>query len=347
MQSIVAASTLMGLWATQVLAQDQLGLCTGAGCEYCPNKLTTAGKGYPTCVVYDRDTTLGGFQDQYKLVADTREVWFDIPLDPNPQCKTIVRSPAGNDQENCGYPVVANRGGVCFKAEIKPSFMIQFCCGTGDCTAAGVEKRDDNSLVFSSVVLRDAEGDLVVPHSVGQDGIDRMPVFLEDYGVDNATITPSKTPSGALVYKIDLPQRTAKAKRDCDHYEPDGDPYTKTGLTSQQVGGYICGKNTRVDITNENSVSRSTTFGSSVSDPFGIVSASIEFTTEEEASQSYTYSFTPEKAMCGHVAFTPFFTCTGGTITGCDGGDQKGEVCTAKRIDKSQIDGAYHFVQTG
>jgi len=114
---------------------------------------------------------------------------------------------------------------------------------------------------------------------------------------------------------------------------------------SQQVSGNICDTTSKVTITNENSVSRTTTFGASVSDPFGIVSASVEFSTEETATQSYSYEFTPKEGQCGHVSFTPFFICVGGTITGCEGGDQTGEVCTAKRISDNQIDGAYRFVQ--
>ena len=93
-----------------------------------------------------------------------------------------------------------------------------------------------------------------------------------------------------------------------------------------QVSGFICDTTSKVTIENSMSVSHTTTFGSSVSDPFGIVSASVEFSTEESASQSYSYEFTPKEGQCGHVSFTPFFNCVGGTITGCEGGDQTGEV---------------------
>lgn len=78
MSFTVKASILTGLLAAGALADDQVGLCTGNDCGYCPNKLTTTGKGYPTCVVYDRDTTLGGHKDDYELHSDTRYVWFDI-----------------------------------------------------------------------------------------------------------------------------------------------------------------------------------------------------------------------------------------------------------------------------
>lgn len=120
---------------------------------------------------------------------------------------------------------------------------------------------------------------------------------------------------------------------------------TFTGTASQQVSGYICGTTSKVTITNENSVAHTTTFGASVGDPFGVVSASTEFSTEESASQSYSYEFTPAEGQCGHVSFTPFFECVKGSIAKCKDGDQTGEVCTAKRISDKQIDGAYIFVQ--
>ena len=117
------------------------------------------------------------------------------------------------------------------------------------------------------------------------------------------------------------------------------------GDVSYKVSGDICDPS-KAKVSNTNSISRTETFGASVSDPFGIVSASVEFSTEETASQSYEYEFTPSPGQCGHVSWTPYFNCVGGTITGCEGGDQTGEVCTAKRLNNNQLDGVYLFVQT-
>lgn len=227
----------------------------------------------------------------------------------------------------------------------KSIFMVQFCCGTGDCTSAGVEKRSDGS--FSSMVLRDSENNIIVPHSVGDASGDKMDVFMEDLGLNSSSVTMSQSSSGIPDFKVGYAaEETAKVKRDCSSYTANGAPYTKTGSASYQVSGYICDSTSAVTITNEMSVAHTTTFSASVSDPFGIVSTSVGFKTETEASQSYSYMFTPMSGQCGHMSFTPFFTCTGGTITGCDAGDQNGEVCTAKRVSGQQVDGAYVFVQT-
>jgi hypothetical protein len=125
------------------------------------------------------------------------------------------------------------------------------------------------------------------------------------------------------------------------------DHVATTGSESFKISNDICGETTTVAITNEKSVGRSTTFGLSVGDPWGVVSASVDFTIEESASQSQTYTFAPVSSQCGHVAWTPYFICVEGTIAGCEGGDQTGEVCTAKRINETMVDGIYRFVQTG
>ncbi|KAI8933964.1 hypothetical protein NX059_008738 [Plenodomus lindquistii] len=110
--------------------------------------------------------------------------------------------------------------------------------------------------------------------------------------------------------------------------------------TPRLVSAYICNSNSKVTITNEQSVSRTTTFGASIGDPFGVVSASTESSTEESASQSFSYEYTPDDSQCGHLSWTPYFECVSGKIPDCDGHNQLGEVCTAKRINDNQLDGA-------
>jgi hypothetical protein len=81
--------------------------------------------------------------------------------------------------------------------------VVQFCCGTGDCTAAGASRiggRD--SISMSSMVLRDAAGDLIVPQAVGSHTGDHFDTFLEDHGLNASTMIKSRSVSGTPVYKI-------------------------------------------------------------------------------------------------------------------------------------------------
>lgn len=75
--SVVLMTAIFGALA---LGQDSpIRLCTESACDNCPNSLTTAGTGYPSCVIYDRDTVLGGTVDQYEMApADTRKIFYDI-----------------------------------------------------------------------------------------------------------------------------------------------------------------------------------------------------------------------------------------------------------------------------
>jgi hypothetical protein len=71
-------------------------------------------------------------------------VFFDFP-EPDPTCRWIVLTPAGRDSENCGTPVLTVTGAACQRVAIQSTFMLQFCCGTGDCKAAATKHRRDVS----------------------------------------------------------------------------------------------------------------------------------------------------------------------------------------------------------
>lgn len=129
---------------------------------------------------------------------------------------------------NCGFPIYGGKGGICLEVETKATFMVQFCCGTGDCTAAGVKR--DGAIIgntLSSLVLRDASGNMIVPHAVGDASGDKFDTFLEDHGVNSSTAIQARSAEGVAVYKIgyDAPNE----KRACDTFAQDGAPYTKTG----------------------------------------------------------------------------------------------------------------------
>jgi hypothetical protein len=43
--------------------------------------LTTTGTGFPTCVIYDRDTVLGGKEAEYPpKLGDSRMIYYDIGM---------------------------------------------------------------------------------------------------------------------------------------------------------------------------------------------------------------------------------------------------------------------------
>jgi hypothetical protein len=221
---------------------------------------------------------------------------------------------------------------------------------------------------MSSMVLRDGAGDIIAPHKVGTAGGDQYNLFLEDHGLNSSSMIKARSASGTPVYKIGYAPENTNVKRECKKFN-EGSRYTSTGelnisesahetiaddschnfsgVDSYIMTGYICGDGSEIEQSNEQSVTRTTTFGASVGDPFGIVTVSTQISFEETAAQSSTYKFTPKDGQCGHINWTPFFDCIKGTMTDCgETGDQTGEVCTAKRLGSGDIDGAYTFVVT-
>jgi hypothetical protein len=81
MLSLRTADILIGLLAARAVAQAPVSLCTGEACDNCPNALTTAGTGYPQCVIYDRDTVLGAKESEYEPELNGgRMIYYDIGM---------------------------------------------------------------------------------------------------------------------------------------------------------------------------------------------------------------------------------------------------------------------------
>jgi hypothetical protein len=91
MPSLLAVEVLIGLLAIGATAQNApMSLCTSEACDYCPNSITTAGTGYPACVIYDRDTVLGGKEADYPPeVSGSRMIYYDIGRLKSSQLKLV------------------------------------------------------------------------------------------------------------------------------------------------------------------------------------------------------------------------------------------------------------------
>jgi hypothetical protein len=230
--------------------------------------------------------------------------------------------------------------------------MVQFCCGTGDCTAAGASKRGLAGTSSMSAVLKDADGNMIVPTAVWAQGQDIMDQFLHDHGLNLSTVVQTVSDAGVSIFKPVEPLLSLSAaekpveKRDCDKFIQDGGEYTTVGSQSFRISQDFCGPDAGVTYTESVSVSHTTSFSSTVGDPFGIVSASVGFETTEETSSEVSYMFQAGEGQCGYVAFTPYYVCVKGSIEGCDAGPQSGNVCTPKLKSDGKPDGISAFVST-
>lgn len=110
---------------------------------------------------------------------------------------------------------------------------MQLCCGTEQCKAAGVERIGSRSAWpgagVRSAVLRDVDGNLIVPHSVGGAPGYTMDNFLEDHGFNASEMITERSSSGALVFKKRSVPDISLEKRACDKFEREGATYTGSG----------------------------------------------------------------------------------------------------------------------
>ncbi len=224
------------------------------------------------------------------------EVWADI-APPDPGCKIIVRSPARVEDQDCGtvIGIFANAG--CVKLVLRESFMMQFCCGDGDCEAAKVGAKRIRGMSLRGTptlsgigLLRGADGSYITPDGMGNPPEKRSPI-------------EKRNPTD---------RRRALSPRDACEYTPDGEVFTANGelqIVATNVDGGSEG--TDIEITAERSSSR--TVSSEVGISWEVLTASIGVEFEESTSSSTSRLFHIPAGQMGNVGFTPILKCTKGT----------------------------------
>jgi hypothetical protein len=111
-----------------ILACEKNG-CAGSTCgpEF------ELGDGYPNCVIYQSRDVFAGYE--FEAEIDGYDVWWNSN-EMDEGCRVIVRTPATVDVQNCGYYLTGWHDKGCYKTHLRNSFVLQFCCGSGDCDAA-------------------------------------------------------------------------------------------------------------------------------------------------------------------------------------------------------------------
>ncbi|KAJ4294363.1 hypothetical protein N0V90_008053 [Kalmusia sp. IMI 367209] len=296
---------------TKLSSAQLLTFCKDNQCGDCPVAPGQA-VGYPLCNIYNTETVLGdnGFQG---VAGGGFQTWVDVP-EPDEGCTVLIRSPAGVDQENCGVPVGMFSSGTCANVPLKQTFMMQYCCGSGDCTAAGVQRRT-------------ADGGWAFDKRSGGAGFkfyDRSGNVIEPIASGNPPEKKEKRAEAVTSTKRDSP---VLAKREsCSGWNPTSDIYTKNALDFQVVAGSVNGGTTggSIAITTERSVSTTATFEMGIAD---IISLGASFATTEETSSSKTVTVSVPAGSVGEMTFTAKLKCQDGTSS-CDGSDKAGTICS-------------------
>lgn len=203
--------------------------------------------------------------------------------------------------------------------------MVQFCCGSADCNAAGV------------------------PWGRRQDSID---LLSASGGLEGALL---KTANGTVIQPLEVgpPPELLKRQDDCEgfkdgSYIADGDAYLKTFDTqtvTASIGPFT--EDTEFEIQYDQSVSRSTEFDASIGDPFGIISLSVGVTFEDSETKGFTAKVPVPAGQQGVVGFTPVYLCTTGSLEDCDGvRTDPGESCTPYMGSNGIVQGDYRLIQS-
>ncbi|KAI7326877.1 hypothetical protein KC326_g163 [Hortaea werneckii] len=167
-----AASTPQSLAAAYMLrpaiAEDPFTFCTESSCSDCPVSVTSAGT---VSMRHERHawcTTLMTFS--LRAAAGQHPT-----AEQDPNCQVIVKSPADTSLQGCGYMVANFAQPACATLDLDTTFMVQFCCGTGDCSAAGAGMkrsakfgRDSASSGGGGLYLKDVNGTVIQPVKVGE-----------------------------------------------------------------------------------------------------------------------------------------------------------------------------------
>lgn len=218
-------------------------------------------------------------------------VFFDI-AQPDPTCATIIKSPADTSVQGCGTTIGAFQNAACASLSVKDTFMVQFCCGTGDCTAAGVAnaKRDGTYQIRAAsaglfgAVLKFANGSVIAPAQQGE-------------------------------LSANSAQKKAFRRADCVYTADSGmEEYTRPAddtqiVTNSAVNGGTQGNS--VEISTARTQEWSTSISAGV-DIFEIVSTSVSFEFSESITDTTTYTFNVPAGQTGQVGFTANLRCTTG-----------------------------------
>lgn len=226
------------------------------------------------------------------------EAWLDVePQDPG--CAVIVKSPAGLEVEECGYTVGAYRQPTCARLTLSTTFMVQFCCGNDDCTAAGaglLKGRARNKLTgeMHAITFTNGTGHIIEPLEVGYP----PEVTERDVLPEPRTVAWSQSKANPL-----------HRRNDDECWQAEGDIYRKLSLETDIVYPTVTGP-AEVTITKERS--QTFTVSANLGGVASFVSMGLSFDFSETVTSSGSVTFTVPEGQTGNVGFTAYLQCQKG-----------------------------------
>lgn len=319
--------------------QGDIAVCKNSACSDCQLSVYD-GSGYPDCTIYNTQQ----FKDAGYPVQDNGqlELFFDVPV-IDPGCQILVRTPVVPDQNGgCGGNVLDAQGATCAPVLVDQTFTVLFCCGTEDCKNAGAAAKrsidgGDQGLDgrTAPMLFKHRNGTIIPPlgYAVNELGELVSSAVEAEHG-DNDTDVPSLS--------------STLNKRDCGSFTVTKEPYDYAFPENYRISDTVScatGEACQVQMSGTVEKSFSTSVSVSVSDPFGIITASTSLTWEKSMSRTFstTHSFPP--GTRGYLEFIPIMTCVEGYFNGdCNGAGQTTMACAPKKNGQGEMTGEIRAV---
>ncbi|KAI0020346.1 hypothetical protein F4780DRAFT_791994 [Xylariomycetidae sp. FL0641] len=311
--------------------------CTDDQCGDCPVSITSAGTGYPNCVIYNTADVFAnyGFNGSE---GGGWQPYIDITEPDNEHCGVVIRSPAETTLEGCGYPILATNHDACAAGTLEETFMVQFCCGMDDCQNVGLPGKRSSVL--------------------GNRGTGAGPLGLTLKGPDGTPIAPAKVgppPEKRRAEEAEKKRRAEEEEKkqqqqqkrgtkcDKDSWVADAgmESYTRPSDNTTIVLASVSEGDNQITHTRSQSYTTTLEAGLGIED---ILSLGISFSITETIEDSSARTFHVDAGQSGSVGFTAYLRCSTGKATCGDDGELHGEVCTPYNLNGGDLAGKYALI---
>ena len=271
--------------------------------------------------VYDSGNSLtDNFDPPFNKQLSSWETYWNIQ-NFTPDCATIVRSPADVTEPGCGKVVGVFRNPVCAPIFVESTYMLSSCCGTAECNEAtnvgarstrrgttemfaALFKRQGGGGGGGALLLVGKDGRVIEPKQVGYppeytgERLDEPTLRSKMLGLAASSVSIESRRSVADYSNgrgVNDSSDSSSIKRDllrkrgCDSFEQLR-TYTRSGDT-RQISDVQQGP-ADVSSGGTQEVSTTTSFSSTVGDPFGIASVTVGFEFSEATSTTLEYTMT-------------------------------------------------------
>ncbi|KAI1425419.1 hypothetical protein F5Y12DRAFT_374696 [Xylaria sp. FL1777] len=343
--------------ALRVTAMDPFTFCKDDQCGDCPVSVTSLGTGFPDCAIYSSKDVFGnqGFPQKDNVI----QAHLAVPqLDEQAPCYLIFKSPASTTMPGCGETQKFFQDETCGTVNLKETFMVQFCCGTGDCSAAGIPAQTGGKR--SQLLTRSAKfgpgisaGDIeFLSARSGGSGIQSMRIAVNGTEIEPLYVGPPQVSATTG----DVASRTVEARSEestkgvCKgDWTPDAgyEDYTRPADGPQILSDLLSGP-LAYTITK----TRSQTWTQTTEESLGfadILSLGVSFSKSFSKSlmNAESVQYTVAEGDTGYIAWTSFLRCSQGSGT-CNGKKVTGEVCTPYNdANSGKLAGQYSIVMSG